>query len=129
MKPEKPTQKPTPSPQPTVSNSASNSTYSKLIIQRKSTSQSIDKKNPPNPTPSIASTIQTHSDSGWTVIAPKLQDHTTLNSLGEGQINREAIAQSDEFEALAQAIYQQLHRRLAIEQERHFGGSTGRLPW
>jgi hypothetical protein len=40
-------------------------------------------------------------------------------------MSRYDITQSEEFEALAQAIYQQLHQRLAIDQERQGRGGSG----
>ena len=57
------------------------------------------------------------------------QKYVEINSDRNPKFDREKIAKSEHFEALAQEIYLLLRQRLVIDQERQGSGYSGRLPW
>ena len=57
------------------------------------------------------------------------QNYVEINSDRDPKFDREKIAESEQFEALAQEIYLLLRQRLVIDQERQGSGYSGRLPW
>ena len=57
------------------------------------------------------------------------QNYVEINSDRDPKFDREEIAKSEQFEALAQEIYSLLRQRLVIDQERQGSGYSGRLPW